>query len=179
MQQWKDAVTSTNDVIISKRSAKLSLKQALESCQLNIAEQELGRSFLSILFVKAINEVSVMSGSQMSADAKVMLSDSIMNQFWYLKVDEVLLVLRNGLNNQYGLNNKNLNAQIILDWFNRHEQDRDELFYNTHLELKNSSGNQSDRSPEPRLAKDIFQESVDQKVQQRIDAYKRKVEENE
>lgn len=92
--------------------------------------------------------------------------------YWYLRVDEVLMVLNRGLKGYYGMSNKNISAQVIFDWFNRHEAERNGHFYDQHMEKKNGFGNNSDRSPEPRLAKDVFEQMVDQRVNYRIEKYK-------
>lgn len=108
----------------------------------------------------------------MTADAIIMVADTLTNDLWHLRIDEVLMVFRNGFKGVYGFSNKNFNAQTVFEWFQKHESDRDEHFYNNHLEKKNSIGNPGDRSPDAKLAKDVFEEMVDQRVNYRIEKYK-------
>lgn len=114
----------------------------------------------------------------MSADAIILVADTLTSDLWHLHIDEVLMVFRNGLKGVYGFSNKNFNAQTVFEWFAKHEADREEHFYNNHLEKKNSIGNPGDRSPDAKLAKDVFEEMVDERVKYRIGKYKESAQEN-
>lgn len=122
--------------------------------------------------MKAINELCVLTNSDMVVDAKAMLANSIINDFWYMRIDEILLTLSDGMKKKHGEIYGQLNYQTIYGWFLKHDTNRDEHFYNQHEEKKNSFGNNADRSPEPKLAKDVFEQMVDQRVNYRIEKYK-------
>lgn len=144
----------------------------MQSPQVSFIANEMGHDYIASLFTKALDEILIMSNSTLTADAVILIADSIVADYWYMKVDEILMVMHKGLKGYYGPSNKNISAQVIFEWFNRHEQERNNHFYDQHIEKKNSFGNPSDRSPEPRLAKDVFEQMVDQRVNHRIEKYK-------
>jgi hypothetical protein len=171
-QQWLETLNSEKAVIAGKRTSAMNLERCLkESPQINTAKKDLGEHTVTAIITKAINETCVLTGSPLSADAIVLTAQLIANQYWHLRMDEILLVLRNGIANQYGISNKNLNTQIILQWLAKHEEDREEFFYNRHLEYKNSSGNPADRTSTAAVTKDDFEQAVDDKVEKRIAAF--------
>lgn len=159
-------------LLTSKHVSGLSLQRCLQSPQVSIVRAELGEAALTTIVMKAINELCVLTNSDMVVDAKAMLANSIINDFWYMRIDEILLTLSDGMKKKHGEIYGQLNYQTIYGWFLKHDTNRDEHFYNQHEEKKNSFGNNADRSPEPKLAKDVFEQMVDQRVNYRIEKYK-------
>ena len=150
----------------------MTIEKALQSPQVSIAVKELGEVYINALFTKAIDELTAMTNTSMSADAKVMIAESIMCDYWYMRIDEILYVLHKGLKGGFGFSNKNINASVIFEWFQKHDVDRDEHFLNQHEMIKHGGENPNDRSPDAKLAKDVFEEMVDSRVDFRIKKYK-------
>lgn len=144
----------------------------MDSPQVSKITNEFGSDFVAGLIIKAINEICTLTNTTMTKDAIYLVADTLTNDLWHLRIDEVLMVFRNGFKGVYGFSNKNFNAQTVFEWFAKHEADRENYLFNIHEEKKNSFGNNADRSPDPKLAKDVFEQMVDQKVNFRIEKYK-------
>lgn len=172
MTEWKTGVDGIRSLIPSKKVSSLTIEKALTSPQVVQVTNTFGADYVAGLIVKSMNEICTLTNTKMEKDAIFLVADTLVNDLWHLRIDEVLLVFRNGLKGVYGFSNKNFNAQTVFEWFQKHEADREEHFYSQHLEKKNSSGNPGDRSPEPKLAKDVFEQMVDQRVNYRIEKYK-------
>jgi len=115
--------------------------------------------------------------STIDADMKTVYAEMLMNDKWYLRVDEVLMVLARGAKGYYGVSNKNLNMEVVFSWFEKHEQERNGIFYSDHESKKHGDLNPNDRSPEPKMIKEVFDQAVDAKVEMRIEKYKEKARE--
>lgn len=140
---------------------------------------EMGMENTQAIIMQAIQEAAILTGSAMTPDLKAMAAKNIVNDFWFLHMDEILLALANGSKGLYGKIYGQINFAVIYEWINKYDQERQYILEGMHTVAKNSAGNNAERSPEPRVTKDIFLQAVDQKVQQRINAYKNKAEENE
>lgn len=177
LTDWKNTVEGIRSLIPSKKVSGLTIQKAMESPQVLQVTNEFGPDYVAGLIIKAINEICTLTNNAMPKDAIYLVADTLTNDLWHLRIDEVLMVFRNGLKGVYGFSNKNFNAQTVFEWFAKHEADRDEHFYNNHLEKKNSIGNPGDRSPDAKLAKDVFEEMVDERVNYRIGKYKEAAQE--
>lgn len=127
-----------------------------------------GEVWLLALIVKAINEVCGVLNATISVDFKTLMAEMLINDKWYLRVDEILLVLARGAKGHYGVSNKNLNQEVIYSWFEKHERERDETIEADHIIKKNSAGNNADRNSGTSSIDNTIRETIEK----RIDAYK-------
>lgn len=156
----------------------------MKSPQTSLVKAELGEEITGALVTRAVAEACLMSGSKMEPALQAMIASSLINDYWHFKMDEIMFVLSEGVKGRFVEPGKpaiygQLNMQTIHQWMQTYDMERMNKIEGQHELNKSSWGNPSDRSPAPRLAKDIFQEAVDQRVEKRIDAYKEKIRENE
>ena len=64
------------------------------------------------------------------------LARNLIENFWHLKFDEFILILRNGINGRYGKIFGALQYSTIAEWFNAHESERQ-----SHIEQKRIAEN--------------------------------------
>lgn len=93
-------------------------------------------------------------------------------------LEEIIYAMQKGLKGGYGKVYNKFNAEVINGWLDQLYAEKMAIINDRHQNNKWSDANRSDRSPEPVLARTVFDRLVDDKVNQRITAYKRKVEES-
>lgn len=165
-------------------SRNLNSQTALKSPQASVIRHELGEEVTASYIIKSLAEACILTTSNLHPQAQAMIAKQLLHEYWHFKMDELFLVISEGIKGAYAEPDKpaiygQLNIQTIFDWFRKYDSIRQDKIFYEHEIKKNSSGNQADRLPEPTLAKDIWQQAVDQKVEQRIDAYKKKAEGNQ
>jgi len=165
-------------------SRYITVENALQSPQASVIRHELGEEITASYIIKSLAEACILTSSNLHPQAQAIIAKQLLHEYWHFKMDELFLVISEGIKGAFAEPDKpaiygQLNIQTIFDWFRKYDSIRQDKIFYQHEIKKNSAGNQADRSPEPRLAKDVFEDSVDAKVKIRIDAYKRKAEDNQ
>lgn len=109
-----------------QRSIK-TLRQAIESPQVSALNRHCPKE-LRAAVVNEINKVCRLSGSDMNESIQFEAAKMLIENKWYLRIDEILLVLNNGINGHYGKVYGAINYVIIAEWFVQHEQTREAYF---------------------------------------------------
>ncbi len=140
---------------------------------------EIGEQKLAKIVFMLLNDLRIALSIEQSEENEIRLVDAsmrIITEYWFLRLEEIVLCIHRCKEGRYGKSYGKLSLENIFDWFNKYDQERTRIIDNGHEELKNSTFSNHDRSPDARLARDIFSQAVDQKVQLRIDAYKKRSE---
>jgi hypothetical protein len=60
-------------------------------------------------------------GKQIKGDAIVLLAEMIIENYWFLKIDEIDLVFKNGIMGKYGKIYDRVDASVIFDWLHKYD----------------------------------------------------------
>lgn len=113
-------------------------------------KKELGEDIAIAFVTKAINEVCMMTNTNMSPDVQVMISASIINDYWTLRIEEVFDALAYGCKKKYGdINFKGVDYPTIMSWLQQYEIDRSILLENKHLDKKAQTAGDTTRMTQP------------------------------
>ncbi len=89
-------------------------------------------------------------------------------------LEEIILCIQNGITGKYGKVYNKLNSEVISTWLDKYYNERMDFIDANHLNLKNSSGNQSDRTSKGNELSDEFDKRVNEAVANRMAGFFRK-----
>ena len=163
----------------ARNISSLTPDKAIEGTQVSIVKTEIGEERTAKIIFSLLDELRIALSIEKTNESDIRLIDAsmrIMNEFFFLKLEEIVLCIHRCKEGRYGKSYGKLSIENIFEWFDKFDAERIGRIDAEHEHTKHAIANPADRSPEPKLAKDIFEQSVDQKVKQRIDAYKNKAE---
>lgn len=111
-------------VQLSRYSAELSVSQALNApgCQLSVLRRYDENTYyktIILLLTRAkelLNATNTLSNSQM-ADLAVRIS----KEFYFYKLEELLLIIQKATDGRYGRDFNRLDASVVMDWIRRYD----------------------------------------------------------
>lgn len=155
-------------VLISDESAKLTIAKAQLSPQISLIKKERGVEFLRMAIGGIISEMlPFVGGNQISMKEIAAYSTEISNVYWYWHIDDLILCLRNGINNIYGKPYGAFTYQMFSEWADKYEKEKDNMFYNKHLDTKDPSTTREDNKY--RLYKERQDRMLPDKPTEKID----------
>jgi len=132
-----------DNIIVSKFSTDLSFESAINGVQISFLKNNQGEKVAVAFISKCIREIGMFYNASFEAPTIVMISTMILNKYWYMKAEEIILVFRNALIGHYGQVYGNLSIAVLIQWFEKHEMERNGVFESEH-ELRKSEFNGSD-----------------------------------
>jgi hypothetical protein len=129
---------------VSDHSSGLSVAKAQQSDQLSLIKKNHGIEYLRMVIAGIINELLPFVPNQIGAKEIASYSTEISNVYWYWKIDDLILCLRNGMNGLYGKEYHKFTYQTFSEWAIKYEKERDDYFYNKHLDTKEPSATRED-----------------------------------
>lgn len=169
---------------IASWHAGLKLENAMDGTQLRAVRMEIGDIPLAKIIFIMLDSLRIALGitskeKETAMEIESCLVDSatrIVNEYDHLKMEEIALCIHRCKEGYYGKSYGKISMEKIFEWFKKYDEERTASIDQQHERYKDSWGSAADRSPEPILAKNIFEKAVDHKVEQRIKAYRDKVE---
>lgn len=160
---------------------KLTVKSAIEGTQVSVLRTVEGDDFSCKLIYTMLDDVRaalMIPNSQEQEYCLATVAIRIVIEYWFLKVEELLLCFENVRAGRYGKSYHKLSEEEIMQWLVKYDMERTEHLHNEHEGRKYSWGSNADRTsqPEAMSAGAMIQKLVDEKVEQRISAYKKTVE---
>lgn len=144
----KDTLQLINEnlpVLISDESASLTIAKAQLSPQISLIKKEKGIEFLRMSIAGIISEMlPFVSSNQLTSKEIAAYSTEISNVYWYWKIDDLILCLKNGMNHIYGKPYGAFTYQMFSEWANKYEIQKDDMFYNKHLNTKEAQTTRED-----------------------------------
>lgn len=125
-----------DNTIVSKEATALTISDAICGTQISFLSKSEGEMIAVGLVSKLILELSVFFNTTFNADGVKMIAQMIVRQYWYMKFEEVVLIFRDAIAGKYGKVYGQLSFAQIMEWIEKHEQNRNEHFENEHSESK-------------------------------------------
>lgn len=150
MQQYLEA-----DSILLAQSG-LTIEKANISPQISKLRNE-NKANLKIIVAKIINEVCLLLQLEINPDQKVFCANMIIQEFWYLKIDDIVLCFKNGVNNHYGKIYGKFNYETMTEWLTQYDKQKANWNEDGHTALKET--NQTTKKPFNGFISDILKEN--------------------
>lgn len=122
----------------------------MQSVQLSKAERIDRNETLAVL-IQACGELIKKTASAETCSASD-LANTILNTFWHLKIDEIVLVLHWGVMGRFGKLFGKLNEMTVIEWFNQYDEKRDKQIEDKNNSKKNELAGSGVRSMTPEQA---------------------------
>lgn len=132
----------------------LTVEKAMDSPQLSLINRQLGNKVLGAFIMKAISEAMKLCKNNMDEFQIAMTSKFIIQDYWMLKSDEILLALQNGIKNYR--KDYNVTMQTILEWMDNYAQMKMGFIDGKHNEQKSEWGNNADRKMTDKSFNDLL-----------------------
>jgi len=104
-------VESSDIAVLKKHGIQISILKREKPDELITAISAMIESIYQLINV----------GKQIGADAIIKLSEMIIENYWYLKIDEIDLVFKNGITGKYGKIYDRVDASVIFDWLHKYD----------------------------------------------------------
>lgn len=98
----------------------------------------MGKEYVLAFMTKLINELGRCIQNDWTVDDKIFLAQSLMNEYWYIRMDDFIVAFKNGLRGKYGKVYGKLDFVTMCDWINKWFEERER-----YLEPKNNSFKES------------------------------------
>lgn len=102
----------SNDIAVIKKYGK-------QVSKLNKDTPEILITAISAMIESIYTLVNV--GKQINEHAIIKLAEMIIENYWYLKIDEIDLVFKNGITGKYGKIYDRVDASVIFDWLHQYD----------------------------------------------------------
>lgn len=99
-------------------STDLTLEKAITSTQLSKFKKEVGQDTLIVIMSEVIRRAYRLSGVEQDPEIIIDIASEIVSNFWYAKIQEIILGIKNGMSGKYGKMYGKLNYIIIAEWIN-------------------------------------------------------------
>jgi len=125
-----------DNTIVSKQATDLTISEAIGGTQISFLAKSEGEMIAVGLVSKLILELSIFFNTTFNADGVKMIAQMIVRQYWYMKYEELVLIFRDAIAGKYGKVYGQLSFAQIMEWIEKHEQNRNEHFEQSHSEMK-------------------------------------------
>lgn len=114
--------------------------------QLSAVKRELGEKETGKMIMELLAEAGKLTGVEVDTVTQGTCAKMIMQEYWGLKYDEIIYVIRQGAIGGFGnVSWKGLSVLAVMQWFKEYMVQREGQQYAEHDANKNSSGNHADR----------------------------------
>lgn len=87
-------------------------------------KKEFGEVMVLAFLTKLINELGRCVQNDWSADDKPFFAESLMNEFWYIRMDDFVMAFKKGISGSYGKVYGKLDYSTICEWINKWWEER-------------------------------------------------------
>lgn len=165
---FTETIKANNELLSSSFVSDLTLSKAIEGNQISFVKTESGEMVTVALISKLIGEVCKYVNTSMDAGTIMMSSRMILQKYWYLKMEEIMLIFRDGVFGKYGKIYGQLTFSTLAEWIEKHDEERGIYFENNHLTNKsNLNGSDHNRTNEPTLT-NMFQDMVNDEANRKV-----------
>lgn len=132
-----------------------------DSPQLSVVKKEFGEKETGVFLMKLISEAAILTKTEVDPVTAGLVSQAIMQDYWMLRYDEIILALRCGAMGKYGKTSwGGFSFQTIMEWMDKYFIDRDEAIQAQHEINKNSWGSNADRVHSEGTLGEIIDEKI-------------------
>lgn len=132
-----------------------------ESPQLSVVKKQFGEKETGTFLMKLIGEVAILTKTEVDPVTAGLVAQGIMQDYWGLRYDEIILALRNGVRGKYGKTSwGGFSFQTIMEWMDKYYLERNEVIEAQHEINKNSWGNNADRVHSDKSLGEIMDDKV-------------------
>lgn len=123
----------------SRESTGVSITTALQSVQLSRVRKEDPDTLLlaiSRLLNFANNQINLPAEKKLNMHQIIFIASELMAQYWFLKFDELVLVLRKGITGKFGPVYNQFDATVIFEWFEKYIRGERDSYIETEAHRK-------------------------------------------
>jgi hypothetical protein len=143
------------EVVSQKLYEVKGIEQAKQGTQLS----ELHRNNLAVPAVAhLIEHASVLMDCDLNGQQMVTTAKAICENFWSYKIDELVLIFKNGLSGKYGKLYGKWNYQKFCEWVQAYGEAEADYIEQRHISQKERPGERTDKS-----IKELFSAPIKQK----------------
>ena len=89
-----------------------------------------------MLVVMVINESFALLRHELNVDQIAIYAKRITETYWHLKIEELGLILNNGIEGKYGKMYGNFCYQTLVEWINEYDKEKNEILSHQHQDQK-------------------------------------------
>lgn len=124
----------------------VSIREVIESHvpSLAICRRQLGEMTAKAIVAMILTDTALMfnTGQNMNQDQIVNLTEIILEDYYYMKLDDLKLCFKNAMKGKYGQTYR-MDASVILGWLEKYTEERlneaDNVSYENHTSTKGES----------------------------------------
>jgi hypothetical protein len=129
-----------------KELQAVSIREVIESPvpSLAICRRQLGEMTAKAIVAMILTDTALMfnTGQNMNQDQIVNLTEIILEDYYYMKLDDLKLCFKNAMKGRYGQTYR-MDASVILGWLEKYTEERlneaDNVSYENHISTKGES----------------------------------------
>ncbi len=140
----QSVLDSDEGVFNSNELAKLDIGLAQKSKQFSLIKKEQGELYLQVAISKIMKEALRFLPTKMTEPDIVYFSKYFQKELWHWKFDDFILCFKNGINKHYGDIYGEFNVSVFMKWVEQYEKEKDDFFYNKHLDTKEATATRED-----------------------------------
>lgn len=133
-------------IFISEYCKSLTIVTAQKSTQISYIKFENGAEYLEKLIIKVITEALKIIPNDLKTDNVIYFTKLIVNEYWYWKIDDIVLCLKNGILGKYGKIYGQFSVMIIIEWLNEYQKEKDNYYENKLLDDHSKYGQRDTRT---------------------------------
>jgi len=109
-------------LLTSEHASTVAIGSALQSVQLSKLRTEHGTPLLEAIVTKLLVELFKFKGNSPDVHTLTAWAKLIGQEYWHLKVDELVYVFRQGLHGKYGKIYGNIDYVTLTEWFGLYDK---------------------------------------------------------
>lgn len=131
-----DYIKSTSPVLANKLSTGLTIQKAQESLQLSTISRNDGEALAVVYVSSLLNEMNAVVPSAINESNIMSVSQMILNEYWDMKIDEIILAIYRGVKGVYGKQFHAVSYQTICIWIEEVYKERIGMLASERANLK-------------------------------------------
>lgn len=91
---------------------------------MSLLKKEIGEPKVAAMLLKVMNEISLLTNTTMDAPVKMLCAKMILSNYWFLKIDELLMIIRDGILGRYGKIYGNFCFTTLTEWIEKYQAEK-------------------------------------------------------
>ncbi len=119
---------SKESILIGDYTKKLTVDKAQKSIQLSVIQSVEGNKFVESLIIRILNEALEFIPHELTTKAIINYTKIFIQEYWYWKIDDFVLCVKNGMLGKYGKIYKTFNFSVLMEWCNIYDKDKNKYY---------------------------------------------------
>ena len=131
-------IVNNKPVLISKEAKNLTWDN-YNSTNIQSIAREQGDEYVIVAVTYLLKEAVFFVGNNLTTNDLVMYAEMFMHQWKTWSIDDITMMLRKGINGEFGKSNKNFSYETLTDWAYQYEDKRLDYIDSAHQRKKENT----------------------------------------